>query len=121
MLLNVLIVADGDVPARPVVDRLLGGRMPDLVIAADGGALKARVLGFEPALVVGDTDSLSAADVDRLRADGIDVLVHPRAKDESDTELAVREALARNPRSLLLVGGFGGGRIEHTVANILLL
>ena len=116
-----LIVADGDVPTRVAVDRLLGAAEASLVVAADGGALKAEQIGFRPHIVVGDADSLSATDVDRLRANGSDVIVHPAAKDESDTELAVREAVARGADRLLIVGAFGGRRLEHTVANLLLL
>ena len=119
--MKALIVADGDVPSRLAVDRLLGSGPPDLVIAADGGALKAVALGFAPNVVVGDTDSLGTAAVQELRDSGVEVLVHPTAKDESDTELAVLEALARGATSLLIVGAFGGARLEHTIANLLLL
>jgi thiamine pyrophosphokinase len=119
--LKALIVADGDVPARADVDRLLDGAAPDVVIAADGGAAKSLALGFTPDLVVGDSDSLDVAVADRLRADGVSVTVHPHDKDESDTELAVCAALDRGADALLIVGAFGGARLEHTIANILLL
>jgi thiamine pyrophosphokinase len=117
-----LIVADGDVPTRPAVDRLIGDSNASLlVIAADGGALKAEVLGWPPQVVVGDADSLAPDQVERLRAGGAEVIVHPPAKDESDTELAVREALRRGATRLVIVGGFGGRRFEHSLANMLLL
>jgi len=119
--LEALIVADGDVPTRAAVDRLLAPRGADLVVAADGGALKAEALGLHVDVVVGDSDSLAPADVERLRAGGAEVVVHPAAKDESDTELAVREALGRGATALTIVGAFGGPRLEHTVANLLLL
>jgi thiamine pyrophosphokinase len=118
-----LIVADGDVASRAAIDRLIVD-VPAadlLVIGADGGALKAVTLGLRPHVVVGDADSLTAADADRLRADGVKVLVYPPAKDQSDTELAVREALKRGATRLVIVGAFGGRRIEHTLANVLLL
>jgi thiamine pyrophosphokinase len=119
--LRALVVADGDIPSRAEVDRMLAGDEVDLVVAADGGALKAVVLGFTPDVVVGDSDSLAPDATDRLRASGVEVIVHPSAKDESDTELAVREALGRGARELLIVGAFGGARLEHTIANLLLL
>jgi thiamine pyrophosphokinase len=118
--LKALIVADGDVPSRVAIERLLGAP-PDLVVAADGGALKAERLGYAPDVVVGDQDSLSTADAGRLQAAGSEVVVHPAAKDESDTELAVREAVTRGATRLLIVGAFGGARLEHTIANLLLL
>lgn len=119
--MNALIVADGDTPARADVDRLMAPHGADLVVAADGGALKAQALGFRPDVVVGDSDSLSQAALDELRADGVTVIVHPAAKDESDTELAVREALARDATTVTVIGAFGGARLEHTIANLLLL
>ena len=119
--MNALIVADGDVPDRANVDRLLAPDGTDLVIAADGGALKAQGLGLRPDVVVGDADSLPQAAIAELRAAGVEVIVHPAAKDESDTELAVREALARGATTVTVIGAFGGGRLEHTIANLLLL
>lgn len=118
---HALIVADGDVPTRQTVDRLVGATRIELVVAADGGALKAESLGLPAQVVVGDADSLPREEIDRLRSAGAEVIVHPAAKDQSDTELAVGEALRRGAQSLLLIGAFGGRRIEHTLANILLL
>jgi thiamine pyrophosphokinase len=121
--LKALIVADGDVPSRSIVDRLLGGDRDEdrLVIAADGGALKAEAIGMHPDVVVGDGDSLTPAAIGRLRREGVTVKLHPADKDESDTELAVREALDRGADGFVVIGAFGGLRIEHTVANLLLL
>lgn len=115
-----LIVADGEVPDRPAVERLLGGA-PALVIAADGGALKAEALGFPAQVVVGDADSLAPAQIEELRASGAEVVIHSAAKDESDTELALNEALNRGATRVVVIGAFGGKRLEHTLANILLL
>lgn len=120
---DALIVADGDVPSRAVIDRLIdpAAQRDLIVVAADGGALKAVALGLRPQVVVGDADSLSAADTARLRSDGVEVLVFSPTKDESDTELAVREALRRGAQRLVIVGAFGGRRFEHALANVLLL
>lgn len=119
-----LIVADGDITSQSLSHsrRLAAGddRRP-LVVAADGGALKAELLGVLPDVVVGDLDSLSPASVDRLREMGVEVQQHAREKDASDTELAVLEALNRGARRLAIVGGLGGLRLEHSLANILLL
>jgi thiamine pyrophosphokinase len=119
--LNALIVADGDVPTRDELARLTAAASPDIVVAADGGALKAAAVGLTPAVVVGDADSLLPDAVEQLRRAGTEVVVHPAAKDESDTELAVRESIRRGATALTIVGAFGGSRLEHTVANLLLL
>lgn len=115
--MRAIIVADGDI--RP--GTALHGPAFSLVVAADGGALKASILGLVPDVVVGDGDSLAAERVAELRADGVEVIIHPVDKNESDTELAVREALARGATSIVIAGAFGGARLDHGVANLLLL
>jgi thiamine pyrophosphokinase len=94
---------------------------PWLVIAADGGALKAAALGLRPDVVVGDGDSLPAPRAEELRASGVEVIVHPADKDESDTQLAIDEAIARGATHLVILGAIGGPRLEHSLANVLLL
>jgi thiamine pyrophosphokinase len=122
--LRAIIVADGDVQDGRAVRRVLDaqqGQGPPLVVAADGGALKAKRLGLKPSIVVGDGDSLAPDRIEQLRREGVEVIVHPTQKDQSDTELALREALARGAESVVLIGAFGGSRLEHSVANLLLL
>jgi thiamine pyrophosphokinase len=120
--MRALVVAAGEPPGRADLDRAWPGWAADLgvVIAADGGAITAERLGLRPDLVVGDLDSIEPAEVDRLRASGIPVEVAPTAKDESDTELAVRAALARGATTLTIVGALGG-RVDHLLANLALL
>jgi thiamine pyrophosphokinase len=98
-----------------------GERVSWLVVAADGGAVKALELGLRPHLVVGDGDSLPSQRADEMRASGAEVIVHPAAKDESDTELALLEAVRRGATRIWIVGALGGSRLEHAVANLLLL
>ena len=124
-----LIVADGE----PVDGAALEAAWPGwadgiaLVIAADGGARLAERLvrsigaGRQAIdLIVGDGDSLGEEQLARYEAAGIPVERSPASKDESDTELAVRAALARGATDLVIVGAVGG-RLDHTVANLGLL
>ena len=95
-----LVVADGDVSSVDELDY-------QLVIAADGGLLKARALGLRPTLVVGDGDSLAPQVLEELAGEGVEVQLHPRAKDASDTELAIREAVRRGAERLEISGAAG--------------
>lgn len=120
----VVVVADGDgvsagLPVALAEARSAGAR--PIVIAADGGAQRALGLEVRPDLVVGDLDSIRPETVERLAALGIAVEQAPADKDESDTELCVRAALARGATVIRLVGALGGQRVEHSVANMLLL
>jgi thiamine pyrophosphokinase len=122
--LKALIVADGDVHGRHVLDAGLLDHDVDgrpIVIAADGGALKAELAGLTPDVVIGDADSLAPQTIDRLRGQGIEVRVHPQDKEESDTELCLREAISRGATQVVILGALGGLRFDHSVANLLLL
>jgi thiamine pyrophosphokinase len=120
--MRALIVAAGAPPDRAALDRSWPGWADGagLVIAVDGGADTADRLGLRPDLAVGDFDSIAPGGLERLRAAGIPVEVAAAAKDESDTELAIRAALARGADAVTIVGGLGG-RPDHLIANVELL
>lgn len=122
-IMDVLILADGDAPDRAALDLAWPGWNADvnLVIAADGGARHAAGLGVAIDAWVGDGDSLDAEGMVALRVAGVSIQRADPHKDESDTELAVREALARGAAGLVIVGALGGHRIDHALANIGLL
>lgn len=121
--MNALILADGDVPSRAELDRAWPGWDADvgLVVAADGGARHAPGLGVAIDAWVGDGDSLDADGFAALAAAGIPVERASPHKDESDTELAVRASLDRGAQGVVILGGLGGARIDHALANVGLL
>lgn len=120
---HALLVADGDIAPRTLLDEAWPGWADDVaeVVAADGGLLRAWKLGFEPALLVGDLDSLEPADIAAATGRGVEVVRADVDKDESDTELAALEAVRRGATRLTLVGAFGGPRLDHALANVWLL
>lgn len=93
----------------------------DLLIAADGGALLCSRWDLLPQLVVGDLDSLGEARAEELAQAGARVIAYPADKDESDTELAVRSALEAGADEIVLVAALGGERLDHELANVLLV
>jgi thiamine pyrophosphokinase len=92
----------------------------DLIIGADGGAAQALTWDLLPDLVVGDMDSLPEEKRAILAAQGCRFLVHPRAKDETDLELALAQAVEQGAQEIIVLGALGG-RLDHTLANVLLL
>ncbi len=118
-----VIVANGDLFPGALRDLALdgGARVAPLVIAADGGALKAEAAGLAPQVIVGDADSLSRDAVSRFRAHGAELRILPTDKEQSDTEAALREAVARGADRIVVLGGLGGTRFEHALANVALL
>ena len=121
--MNALILADGEAPIRAELDRAWPGWDVELglVIAADGGARHAARLGVKIDAWVGDGDSLDLVDLAELQAAGVPMDRSSPHKDESDTELAVRAALRLGATGLSIVGGLGGTRIDHALANVGLL
>jgi len=115
--MRAVVVAHGDVlPSdRGVIDA------QDYVVAADGGALALEQWKLLPHLVVGDMDSLGDAGVERMARKGIPVAKFPAAKEESDLELAVAQAIAAGATEIVLLGALGGDRLDHETANLLLL
>ncbi len=92
----------------------------DLVIGANGGAARALAWGLVPDLVIGDMDSLSDEERAELEARGCRFVVHPRAKDETDLELALTYAADLGAQEIIVLGALGG-RLDHTLANVFLL
>jgi thiamine pyrophosphokinase len=90
------------------------------VIAADSGVAHARALGLTVDVVVGDFDSIEPADLDAAVSAGARIERHPTDKDATDLELALAAALAEGATSVTLLGA-GGGRLDHFLANALLL
>lgn len=121
--LRAVVLADGDGPTRHELDRAWPGWADGvaLVVAADGGARLAEPLGLQIQRWVGDGDSLEPERLATLRASGVHVNLVARDKDESDTELALLEALAAGAEDVTLVGALGGRRLDHGLANIGLL
>ena len=112
-----VVFAGGDPPARTALRDVPA---VDLVIAADSGLAHARALGVGVDLVVGDLDSVDRADLDAAVAAGAVVERHPTAKDATDLELALLAARDRGAAEIVVVGGHGG-RLDHFLANVLLL
>jgi thiamine pyrophosphokinase len=113
-----VIVAGGD-PVPP--DGLPQLPAPRFVIAADGGLHAARDLGLAVDLVVGDFDSASVEAVAWAEDQGAALERHPTDKDATDLQLALEAALDRNLSPAVVLGGAGFDRIDHFMANALLL
>ncbi len=114
--LHAWVVAGGEAPDAERVAALWASSPPDLLVAADSGADAALSLGLRVDVVVGDFDSVSLqalASAGRQRR-------YPVDKDDTDLELALREARDLGAERITLIGG-GGGRLDHLLANAAVL
>jgi thiamine pyrophosphokinase len=121
--MRAVIIANGEPPTQRDIDTWF--RKGDTLICADGGARVALQFGLKPNVIVGDFDSLSENEISELETRGANLLRHPRNKNETDLELAL--ALTQtlfdvtNDEMEIVILGALGGRIDHEIANILLL
>jgi thiamine pyrophosphokinase len=86
----------------------------DYIACADSGLDAALAWGLEPGLVVGDMDSLSSEKA-LGGLEGAKIVRLPTAKDDTDTEAALKILWREGYDDVCLVGG-GGGRMDHFLA-----
>lgn len=101
-----LILSGGDACEVPAEFRCA-----DYIIACDRGWKHAESLGLMPDLIVGDFDSSPKPE------GGIPVECLPTRKDDTDTMYAVRKALEKGYRDIVIACAFGG-RFDHSFANL---
>ncbi len=113
-----VIIANGDAPSTQTVQHWL--RDGDTLICADGGCQVALTQGLRIDHAIGDFDSLLEADLIRMQALGVAILRHPIHKNETDLELALQLAKSLDPADIVVLGALGG-RLDHEMANLMLL
>ena len=118
--MRALVVLDGDLLGTDAWLAALAEGC-EVVAAADGGADRLSRSVRRPDIVVGDLDSLPPEARERLERQGVVFEVHPDQKTQTDGELALRAAVARGADEILIVGAFGGARLDHVVGNLMLL
>ena len=83
----------------------------------DAGLKHTEALGMKPDLIIGDFDSYSK---EEALKQGIETIVLPCEKDDTDTVFAVKEGMRRDFSEFLLLGGIGQ-RLDHTLGNVSIL
>lgn len=87
----------------------------DLIIAADAGMIHCKRERIVPDVIIGDFDSLGTIPEEE------NVITLPVEKDDTDTSFAVKYAMNKGYKKIVIFGGTGGKRADHTFANIALL
>ena len=116
--MHVVIMANGTIE-EAATSRAIA-ELADRLICADGGTRHARAWGLKPQVVIGDMDSLDAGALTELSVAGARVIRHPAQKDETDLELALDLAAREGATQITILGALGG-RLDQSIANILLL
>ncbi len=116
--MKIIIFANGTISNLVQASRLT--QNCDMIIAADGGARHCLAASILPQVVIGDFDSLTPAELDKLQALGARLVRYPTRKDFTDLELALQYACEQGADRITVLGGLGQ-RWDQTLANILLL
>lgn len=104
---GVTLIGGGTVDAALLSAALALAPVP---VAADSGADRALAQGVTPRAVIGDLDSLS----DKARATLADRLHHVAEQETTDFE----KSLQRIAAPVIVAVGFGGPRLDHTLAAL---
>lgn len=111
---DAVIVAGGEYPTAPQPLEVL--QSAPFVVCCDGAADSYIATGGVPDAIVGDGDSISAANCEKYAH-----LLHVISEQESnDQTKAVRFLMERGKRRIAIVGATGR-REDHTIGNISLL
>lgn len=116
--MRAVVFVNGEITDYAVAARRLRG--DDYLVAADGGSRHMAALGLSPHVIVGDLDSIDEGLLARFQEEGAAVEKHPAAKDATDLELAIARAVTDGAKEILLIGAIGG-RLDQTLANLLVL
>ena len=90
-----------------------------LYIGADRGALVLAEKGIAMDLAIGDFDSVSRPEMERIEASSKKVIRLNPVKDDTDSEAALNQALAIGCTRVYFCGALGK-RIDHTLVNLAL-
>ena len=115
----ILIIANGDLTEGEWLQPLL--QQAEVVMAVDGGLAHLQRLGVTPDFLIGDLDSLTPEQKTAVAAANIQQITYPSQKDETDLELALLYACEQFPDAEIVVAASLGGRLDQTLANLLLL
>lgn len=88
----------------------------DRVIAVDNGEQYAKMAGIPIDLLVGDFDTRGSECLEEYRKAGVPIIQSIPEKDDTDTEMAIRECIRTRSDCDILCAT--GGRLDHLFGNI---
>ncbi|MBF0787397.1 MULTISPECIES: thiamine diphosphokinase [unclassified Streptococcus] len=109
---RIALAAGGDI-------RSLSGSY-DLFVGVDRGSVYLLEHDFPLDLAVGDFDSVTAVERERIAQVAGVFVQAPAEKDDTDLELALKEVFARYHKAQVTVFGAFGGRLDHMMSNLFL-
>ena len=112
-----LLITGGRAPKADWLNQLCDMNNFVKIIAADHGIDSCQNANLPPDLLIGDGDSASASAWQWAAEQHVPTQKYPRAKDYTDTQLALELMQQANAKSIIITGGFGG-RFDHSYSTI---
>ena len=114
-----VIVSGGKFENSEFYREILRGKY---IICADGGIYLLQKLNIKPDMFLGDFDSCNFDEIEKsgFLDECRDIKKFKIEKNATDTHIAVDFAVEKGFRDITLIGALGG-RIDHSLANIMLL
>ncbi|MFC5632005.1 MULTISPECIES: thiamine diphosphokinase [Streptococcus] len=111
---NIALFAGGD------LSRLTSQPNFDLYVGVDRGCLFLLENELPLDWAVGDFDSVTDTEFEKIKAAAGKIHQSPAEKDDTDTELALKVVFEKYPNADVTIFGAFGGRIDHFLSNIFL-
>lgn len=111
---HAIIIANGEFPIHEIPLSILKSQNP--IVCCDGALTSLLQIGIVPTVIVGDCDSLSAADKQKYAA----IICEVSNQDTNDLTKALHYCQQQGWGKLIILGATGK-REDHTIANISLL
>ncbi|MBO1299035.1 MULTISPECIES: thiamine diphosphokinase [unclassified Enterococcus] len=115
--MEVLLVAGGSTENWPDLSQRAFNRY----VGIDRGALYLLEKGYPLDLAIGDFDSLSSAEFQRVSEEAVEIHQAPAEKDDTDTQLGLAKTFEHFPEANVTLIGATGGRVDHLLANLWLV
>ncbi|MDO4178729.1 MAG: thiamine diphosphokinase [Phascolarctobacterium sp.] len=106
-----IVIAGGRKPSDAWLKEIAIGKE---IYCADKGIEVALSNNLLPEILLGDCDSTEKIFYDKAQALGVEISLHPSAKDDTDLQLLLKNL----PKQNYLFTGIWGGRFDHLYANV---
>ena len=93
----------------------------DAVIGVDSGAIECYKRAIPLTLALGDFDSITIEEKERIKAFSKETNEFPADKDDTDTELALELAMTDYPSETIILYNWLGGRADHLMSILHLI
>ncbi|MGQ7549540.1 thiamine diphosphokinase [Streptococcus suis] len=111
-MIKIAVIAGGSFDCLP--------EPADLYVGVDAGSLRLLDHSLPLDWAIGDFDSVTSEELERIKGLAERFLQAPAEKDDTDLELALKEVFKAYPQAQVRIYGALGGRMDHMMSNLFL-